>query len=142
MIRKIFSFFVVYLLIGSLIDIGVKSQEAEIDWNDEKQAETALKNDPISSIQQNPERAKEFLREHPSLTLENENIGNAYFDSLIVITDSRDKELAGQFLSKKAGKNFDLSKGELQIEDGGVIIDEKGKRFSIEQIKAMGDVVA
>lgn len=140
MIKKIFSFFVIYLLIGSFVSIDVKAQETEIDWDDEKLVEETLKQNPSSAIEQNPEKAKEFIRKHPNLVLDNENIGNAYFNSLGTIADSRDRDLAQKFLSKNTQKIFDLSKGSLQIKDGN-IVDGQGKVFVVEEIKAMVDVV-
>lgn len=140
MIRKIFSLFVMYLLIVSSINLDVKAQQTEIDWNDEKQVKEALKKDPTSTINSNTEKAKEFIRKNHDFILENPDVGNAYFNSIGKITEPRDKELAEKFLSKNIQKNFDLSKGKLQIKDGN-IVDEQGKNFILEEIKLMADVV-
>ncbi len=139
MMNKAFSFIVIYLIISSSIAIDIKAQEP-IDWNDPKKIEEALKKDPVSAINQNPQMALEFIRNNPDLVLKNENIAKAYFDTVGVLTDLRDKTLAEKYLKTQTSKTFYLSQGKLQISDGN-IIDERGVKFVIKEILAMADVI-
>jgi len=138
-IRKIYAMAVICLILFSSITIEVKST-SHIDWGDDNSIRNSFMQDPQGTIRENPEKAKEFVRKNPEVVLNNPEAGKAYFSELGPITDPRDREIAQKFLSKNTRKNFDLSKGTLQIKDER-IFDEKGQAFDINQIRAMTNVI-
>ena len=136
MSRKIFAFFVIYLFFTSLMNIQVKAQPtpaSNINWNDTEKVKEALKKNP-SLIGQNFESAQIFIRNNKQFVLENPEIAYTYLNVLGKITDPADRSMAQEFLSKTTKKNFDLSQGTVEVQNRVHIIDEKGKKFSIEAV--------
>lgn len=147
MMKKFFAMLLIFLFLNSLIPIGALSQEEQVDWNNKKSVEEALKQRPEEILYQYPQQAIAFIRNNPKILLDNPNVAIAYFNKIDVIIDPKDIELAEKYLSRNIVKinneqiSFDLRKGRLQIKNGFLIIDERGKTFSIESIRLMADVI-